>query len=142
MSSLPDSGLSIRDLGVLFDQSPIAMVFNDRELRTRCTNAAFRRQRAGPVHRRARRAAGQDIGTGMSRLARTLAAGPVRSLRQLCDSILASLAPRPRDDIALLLARTTAQTARTTAQRSLSLSESVRARWLRRLDNSTRSWLR
>jgi PAS domain S-box-containing protein len=59
---------------------------------------------------------GQDIGTGMSRLARTLAAGPARSLHQLCDSVLASLAPRPRDDIALLLARTTAQTGRTTAQ--------------------------
>jgi PAS domain S-box-containing protein len=55
---------------------------------------------------------GQDIGTGMSRLARALAAGPARSLHRLCDSVLASLAPRPRDDIALLLARTTAQTAR------------------------------
>jgi PAS domain S-box-containing protein len=55
---------------------------------------------------------GQDIGTGMSRLARALAAGPARSLHQLCDSVLASLAPCPRDDIALLLARTTAQMAR------------------------------
>jgi PAS domain S-box-containing protein len=43
MSSLPDSGLSIRDLEALFDQSPIALVFNDRDLRTRRTNAAFRR---------------------------------------------------------------------------------------------------
>jgi PAS domain S-box-containing protein len=43
MSSLPDSGLSTRDLDALFDQSPIALVFNDRELRTRRTNAAFRR---------------------------------------------------------------------------------------------------
>jgi PAS domain S-box-containing protein len=50
---------------------------------------------------------GQDIGTGMSRLARALAAGPARSPGELCDSVLASLAPRPRDDIALLLARTT-----------------------------------
>jgi PAS domain S-box-containing protein len=50
---------------------------------------------------------GQDISTGMSRLARALAAGPARSLDELCDSVLASLAPRPRDDIALLLARTT-----------------------------------
>jgi len=42
--SLPDSGLgSSRELGALFDQSPIAMVFHDRELRTRRTNAAFRR---------------------------------------------------------------------------------------------------
>src|SRR5258708_3332849 len=31
------------ELGVLFDQSPIAMVFTDRDLRTRRTNAAFRR---------------------------------------------------------------------------------------------------
>jgi serine phosphatase RsbU (regulator of sigma subunit) len=51
---------------------------------------------------------GQDIGTGMSRLARVLAATPARSLDQLCDSVLASLAPRARDDITLLLARTTA----------------------------------
>jgi PAS domain S-box-containing protein len=55
---------------------------------------------------------GQDIGTGMSRLARALAAGPPRSPEQLCDSVLARLAPRPRDDITLLLARTTARTAR------------------------------
>jgi serine phosphatase RsbU (regulator of sigma subunit) len=54
---------------------------------------------------------GQDIGAGMSRLARALAAGPARSLGQLCDSLLASLAPRPRDDIALLLARATAEPA-------------------------------
>jgi PAS domain S-box-containing protein len=49
---------------------------------------------------------GQDIGTGMSRLARALAAGPTRSLDDLGDGVLASLGPRPRDDIALLLART------------------------------------
>ncbi len=55
---------------------------------------------------------GQDLGTGMSRLARALAATPARSPDQLCDSVLASLAPRPRDDIALLLARTTAEPAR------------------------------
>jgi serine phosphatase RsbU (regulator of sigma subunit) len=48
---------------------------------------------------------GEDIGIGMSRLARALAAGPTRSLDDLCDSVLATLAPRPRDDIALLLAR-------------------------------------
>jgi serine phosphatase RsbU (regulator of sigma subunit) len=50
---------------------------------------------------------GQDIGTGMSRLAHTLAASPAPSLDQLCDSVLASLGARARDDIALLLARTT-----------------------------------
>ncbi|MGW0085423.1 SpoIIE family protein phosphatase [Streptomyces sp. NPDC003393] len=53
---------------------------------------------------------GQDITTGMSRLARTLAAGPARSLDELCDSVLAG--PDARDDIALLLARTTTETAR------------------------------
>jgi PAS domain S-box-containing protein len=54
---------------------------------------------------------GQDLGSGMSRLARALAASPARSPDQLCDSVLASLGPRSRDDIALLLARTTAQAA-------------------------------
>ena len=51
---------------------------------------------------------GQDITTGMSHLARTLAAGPARSLDDLCDSVLTSHAAHARDDIALLLARTTA----------------------------------
>jgi len=55
---------------------------------------------------------GQDIGTGMSRLARALAATPARSLDQTCDSVLTRLAPHARDDITLLLARTTAQTGR------------------------------
>src|SRR5258707_1687821 len=42
--SLPDPGSGpVGELGVLFDQSPIAMVFTDRDLRTRRTNAAFRR---------------------------------------------------------------------------------------------------
>jgi hypothetical protein len=53
---------------------------------------------------------GQDIGAGMARLARALA-GPARSLDDLCDSVLASLAPGARDDIALLLAGTTAEPA-------------------------------
>jgi len=34
---------SFRELGALFDQSPIAMVFLDRELRARRANAALRR---------------------------------------------------------------------------------------------------
>jgi PAS domain S-box-containing protein len=55
---------------------------------------------------------GQDIGAGMSRLARILAAGPARSPEKLCDSVLASLGAGARDDIALLLARTTTETAR------------------------------
>ena len=53
---------------------------------------------------------GEDIGTGMRQLARTLATS--RSLDETCDSLLASVGARARDDIALLLARTTAQTAR------------------------------
>src|SRR5260221_12380937 len=34
--------LSARELDALFEQSPVAMVFADRELRTRRANAAFR----------------------------------------------------------------------------------------------------
>ena len=49
----------------------------------------------------------EDIDTGMSRLARTLAASPAGSLDELCDSLLVSLGARARDDIALLLARAT-----------------------------------
>jgi serine phosphatase RsbU (regulator of sigma subunit) len=49
---------------------------------------------------------GQDIGTGTSQLARTLAASPAQPLDELCDDILASLGARAHDDIALLLART------------------------------------
>jgi serine phosphatase RsbU (regulator of sigma subunit) len=49
---------------------------------------------------------GEDLGIGMSRLTRALAVGPAHSLDELCDSVLASLAPQPRDDVALLLART------------------------------------
>jgi len=56
---------------------------------------------------------GQDIGAGMARLARALGASPARSLDDLCASVLASLAPRARDDIALLLARTSTETGRT-----------------------------
>jgi serine phosphatase RsbU (regulator of sigma subunit) len=55
---------------------------------------------------------GQDIGTGMARLARALTTSPVRSLDDLCDSVLTGLGPHTRDDIALLLARTTDGTAR------------------------------
>jgi len=43
---------------------------------------------------------GQDIGAGMSRLARAMAASPARSLDDLGDSVLASLGPPGRDDIA------------------------------------------
>jgi serine phosphatase RsbU (regulator of sigma subunit) len=54
----------------------------------------------------------QDLGAGMSRLARAMAAAPAPSLDGLCGSVLASLGSHARDDITLLLARTTAQTAR------------------------------
>src|SRR5258708_19573537 len=40
---------SFRELGALFDQSPIAMVFLDRELRARRANAALRRLFGLPV---------------------------------------------------------------------------------------------
>jgi PAS domain S-box-containing protein len=50
---------------------------------------------------------GEDIGIGLSRLVSALADGPAGSLDELCDSVLARLAPHPRDDVALLLARTT-----------------------------------
>jgi stage II sporulation SpoE-like protein/PAS domain-containing protein/GAF domain-containing protein len=55
---------------------------------------------------------GQDITTGMARLARTLAAGPAPSPDHLCHSVLTGLGAHARDDIALLLARTTTETAR------------------------------
>jgi PAS domain S-box-containing protein len=55
---------------------------------------------------------GQDLATGMSRLARALAARPAQSPDQLCDCVLATTGAHPHDDIALLLARTTAQTTR------------------------------
>ncbi|HUN34752.1 MAG TPA: SpoIIE family protein phosphatase [Trebonia sp.] len=50
---------------------------------------------------------GEDLAIGMSRLTRALSDGPAGSLDELCDSVLASLAPHPRDDVALLLARPT-----------------------------------
>jgi PAS domain S-box-containing protein len=53
---------------------------------------------------------GQDLATGMSRLAHALTASPAQSPDQLCESVLAGTGPNPHDDIALLLARTTAQT--------------------------------
>jgi len=49
---------------------------------------------------------GQDIDTGMTRLARTLATIPDQPLGHLRDTILAAADPHPSDDIALLLART------------------------------------
>jgi hypothetical protein len=54
---------------------------------------------------------GQDITTGMTRLTATLTASTTPALDDLCHNVLTTLGTRARDDIALLLARTTAQTA-------------------------------
>jgi GAF domain-containing protein len=47
-----------------------------------------------------------DIGTGMARLATTLAALTPLPVTEACDTLLATLASRPADDIAILMART------------------------------------
>jgi Stage II sporulation protein E (SpoIIE)/PAS fold len=47
-----------------------------------------------------------DIGTGMERLATSLASLNTLPLTQACDTLLETLAPRPVDDIAILMART------------------------------------
>jgi PAS domain S-box-containing protein len=74
-SSLPDSALgSIRELDALFDQSPVAMVFIDRELRTKRTNAAFRRLAGLPDEAViGRRPSEADDGMDAALLERTLA---------------------------------------------------------------------
>jgi len=46
------------------------------------------------------------IDAGMARLARTLTTTRQLPLTQACDQLLATLAPRPADDIAILMART------------------------------------
>ena len=47
-----------------------------------------------------------DLSTGMTRLATTLATLTALRVSQACDTLLATLAPRPADDIAILMART------------------------------------
>ena len=47
-----------------------------------------------------------DISTGMTRLATTLATLTALPISQACDTLLATLAPSPADDIAILMART------------------------------------
>jgi hypothetical protein len=47
-----------------------------------------------------------DLGTGMARLADTLTRLSTLAPSEACDSLLATLAPRPADDIAILMART------------------------------------
>ncbi|HEX3960480.1 MAG TPA: SpoIIE family protein phosphatase [Trebonia sp.] len=97
----PDGATEFIDLppGLLLGAGPDRYLAIDRQLPAGSTLAMYT---DGLIEE-----PGEDIGTGMSRLARALAAGPARSPDDLCDSVLATLAPRPRDDIALLLARTT-----------------------------------
>jgi hypothetical protein len=47
-----------------------------------------------------------DISTGMTRLATTLATLTPLPLSQACDTLLSTLAARPADDVAILMART------------------------------------
>jgi hypothetical protein len=47
-----------------------------------------------------------DISTGMARLARALTSTSQLPVTDACDSLLATLAPSPADDIAILMART------------------------------------
>jgi hypothetical protein len=47
-----------------------------------------------------------DLSTGMTRLATTLTTTSQLPVSQACDTLLAALAPRPADDIAILMART------------------------------------
>jgi serine phosphatase RsbU (regulator of sigma subunit) len=98
----PDGGTELVDMppGLLLGagQSPYPAV--DRELAPGSILALYT---DGLIER-----PGQDLAVGISRLTRALADGPAESLDELCDSILATLAPQPRDDVALLLARTTA----------------------------------
>jgi len=61
-------------MGVLFDQSPIAMVFRDRQLRARRTNAAFRRLTGLPDEAiLGRRPSETDLGVDTALMERTLA---------------------------------------------------------------------
>jgi serine phosphatase RsbU (regulator of sigma subunit) len=47
-----------------------------------------------------------DISTGLTRLASTLATLTALPVSQAYDTLLATLAPSPADDIAILMART------------------------------------
>jgi Stage II sporulation protein E (SpoIIE)/GAF domain len=49
---------------------------------------------------------GADIRTGIARLASTLATLTTLPVAEACDTLLATLAPSPADDIAILMART------------------------------------
>ena len=49
---------------------------------------------------------GTDISTGMARLASTLTTTSQLPVTDACDTLLATLAPTPADDIAILMART------------------------------------
>jgi serine phosphatase RsbU (regulator of sigma subunit) len=47
-----------------------------------------------------------DLGAGMTRLAETLTKIRAAAPGEACDSLLATLAPNPADDIAVLVVRT------------------------------------
>jgi serine phosphatase RsbU (regulator of sigma subunit) len=49
---------------------------------------------------------GADISTGMARLADAVTTTSTQPVSQACDALLATLAPHPADDIAILMART------------------------------------
>jgi hypothetical protein len=49
---------------------------------------------------------GADVRTGLARLASTLATLTTLPVAEACDTLLATLVPRPTDDIAILMART------------------------------------
>jgi len=96
----PDGRTELIDLppGLLLGAGPGSYPVVDRELAPGSILAMYT---DGLIER-----PGQDLAVGMSHLARALADGPTQSLDDLCDAILDTLAPQPRDDVALLLART------------------------------------
>jgi PAS domain S-box-containing protein len=102
----PDGGVEFLDLpnGVMLGVNPGRYPVTDSDLPQGSVLALYT---DGLIEQ-----PGQDLATGLSRLAHALAASPTRSPGQLCGSVLAELGAHARDDITLLLARTTAHTAR------------------------------
>ncbi|MEU4094641.1 SpoIIE family protein phosphatase [Streptomyces sp. NPDC026673] len=85
-------------------------------------------------------AAGHDVDAGLALLGRTLTR-PAGSLEELCDNVLYGLLPnRPRDDIALLVARTRALDARQVATWELPADPAVVADARRRAADRLAEW--